>query len=333
MDALIQYGITFALWFQGLGGWLEFPMKGITFLGSEEFFLLALPIIYWCIDARIGLRMGVILLLNGALNSILKLAFFGPRPYWVNPQIKALVSETSFGVPSGHAQIATGLWGMLAAQVGRLWVWGIAIFLILMIGISRLYLGAHFLHDVLLGWLFGALVLWALLRLWNSTAAWVQTKSTGQQVGMAFLLSALLLIGGAIAFGAARNTALPADWAANALAAGAHETPDPISLNSVITSSATLFGLLTGLAWIQPRGGFNAGGNIISRILRLFVGLAGVAILWYGLGAIFPRGEDVVSYLLRYLRYALLGGWISAGGPWAFIRLHLATSARSIVKK
>lgn len=326
MEAIIQAGIAFALWFQGLGGWLEAPMKGFTFLGSEEFFLLGLPVIYWCVDARIGLRMGVILLLNGALNSVLKLAFFGPRPYWVNPQVRALASETSFGVPSGHAQIATGLWGMLASQVKRPWAWAAAIFLILMIGLSRLYLGVHFLHDVLLGWLFGALTLWAVLRLWDSTAAWVQTKSTGQQVGLAFLLSVIMLVAGAIAFGAVRNTPLPPEWTANSLAAGAHEAPAPITFNSVITSAATLFGLLAGLAWMRLRGGFHAGGALMQRILRFVVGLVGVAILWYGLGAIFPRGEEIVAYVLRYLRYALVGGWISAGGPWVFIRLGLANS-------
>lgn len=118
MDVIIQAGIAFAMWFQGLWGWLEIPMKGFTFLGSEEFFLLGLPVLYWCVDARIGLRMGVVLLLNGVVNSVLKLAFFGPRPYWVNPQVKALVSETSFGVPSGHAQMAAGLWGCWLRRSG-----------------------------------------------------------------------------------------------------------------------------------------------------------------------------------------------------------------------
>ena len=329
MDAIIQAGIAFALWFQGLGAWLEIPMKGFTFLGSEEFLLLALPVIYWCVDARIGLRMGVILLLNGVVNSVLKLAFFGPRPYWVNPQVKALVSETSFGVPSGHAQMAAGLWGMLASQVRRPWAWGAAIFLILVIGLSRLYLGVHFLHDVLLGWLLGALVLWALLWLWDSTVAWIQTKSTGQQVGLAFLLSSLMLIAGAIAFGAVRNTPLPPEWTTNALAAGAHELPDPVSLNSVITSAATLFGLLAGLAWMQPRGGFDTTGSLNQRALRFVVGLVGVAILWFGLGAVFPRGEELIAYLFRYLRYTLVGGWVSAGGPWVFIRLGLANARRA----
>lgn len=309
MDAIIQAGITFSLWFQGLGGWLEIPMKGFTFLGSEEFFLLALPVIYWCVDARIGLRMGVILRLNGALNSVFKLAFFGPRPYWVNPQVKALVSETSFGVPSGHAQMAAGLWGMLASQVRRPWAWGAAIFLILMIGLSRLYLGVHFLHDVLLGCLLGALVLWVLLRLWDSTSAWIQTKSTGQQVGLAFLLSTLMLIAGAIAFGAVRNTPLPPAWTTNALAAGAHELPDPVTLNSVITSAATLFGLLAGLAWMQPRGGFGTEG--VAESTRLDSLSAWWAWLSFGLAwALFSRAAKnllPISSVICVMRWSAAG--------------------------
>jgi hypothetical protein len=42
------------------------------------------------------------------------------------------------------------------------------------------------------------------------------------------------------------------------------------------------------------------------------------------LGAVFPRGEELLSYILRYLRYTLVGLWISAGAPYLFLRLRLA---------
>ena len=41
--------------FQSLGGWLAGPMKFFSFLGSEDFFLLALPLVYWCLDAALEL--------------------------------------------------------------------------------------------------------------------------------------------------------------------------------------------------------------------------------------------------------------------------------------
>ena len=60
---------------QNLGAWLEIPMRIFSFLGTEIFYLLILPVLYWCIDANLGLRVGVILLFSGAVNEIFKLAF------------------------------------------------------------------------------------------------------------------------------------------------------------------------------------------------------------------------------------------------------------------
>jgi hypothetical protein len=43
-----------------------------------------------------------------------------------------------------------------------------------------------------------------------------------------------------------------------------------------------------------------------------------------GLGAVFPRQEEIISYSLRFVRYALVGFWVSAGAPWLFFRFKLA---------
>jgi hypothetical protein len=50
----------------------------------------------------------------------------------------------------------------------------------------------------------------------------------------------------------------------------------------------------------------------------------GILILWRGLGAIFPRDENLISYLLRYFRYTLVGLWISAAAPWLFFHFKLS---------
>ena len=148
METILQGGIAFVLAFQALGGWLTLPMKFFTFLGSEECFLFILPALYWSINASLGARLGAILLFNAGLNEIFKLAFHGPRPYWVDGRVKALAVEGSFGIPSGHAQLSVALWGTLAAQAKRPWAWVAAIAVMLMVGLSRIYLGVHFPHDV-----------------------------------------------------------------------------------------------------------------------------------------------------------------------------------------
>ncbi|MCX6067626.1 MAG: phosphatase PAP2 family protein [Chloroflexi bacterium] len=328
METIWNLGITLIVWFQGLGTWLVLPMKLFSFLGSEEFFLVLLPLIYWCVDSNAGLRIGMIVLFSSGLNDILKLALRGPRPYWFSTQVKAFAAETSFGVPSGHAQIATGLWGMAAALLKRGWASVLAVFIILMIGLSRLYLAVHFPHDVLLGWTLGALTLWAFLAWWDSVAAWAKQKSLGQQVGLAFSVSVLMLVFGAIAFGSLRGWVLPAEWLANAQQAGVDALPAPVTLSSTITSAGVLFGMLAGLAWMNSRGGFDSRGGFWSRVIRLLPGLVGILILYLGLGAVFPRGETLLPYVLRYVRYVSIGLWISAGAPWLFQKLNLARKTK-----
>jgi hypothetical protein len=61
MDVLMQNGIHWIVAIQSLGGWLELPMKFFTLLGYENFFFLALPLIYWSVDAGLGLRIALAL--------------------------------------------------------------------------------------------------------------------------------------------------------------------------------------------------------------------------------------------------------------------------------
>jgi len=330
METIWQTGIALILWFQGWGDWLKLPMQLFSFLGSEYFFLVTLPLIYWCINASLGLQIGIIVLISTGINDILKLAFHGPRPYWFSSQVKAFAAESSFGVPSGHSQVAVSLWGLLAAQLKRPWVWGVAVLIILMIGLSRIYLGVHFPHDVLLGWALGALILWAFLSWMDGVVIWVGKKSLGQQVGLAFVVSVLMLVAGALVLGTLRDWSLPAAWLANTQRIGAGFIPAPVTLDSTITPAGVLFGMLAGFAWMNSRGGFCSDGSLWQRLLRLILGSIGILVLYLGLKVVFPEGDAFFSYLLRYVRYSLIGAWITAGAPWVFVRFHLAQKTSTL---
>ncbi|MCL6430805.1 MAG: glycerophosphodiester phosphodiesterase, partial [Anaerolineae bacterium] len=76
-----SWGIAAILSLQSHGG----PALGsffrvVTLLGDERFFLLFLPLIYWCFDKRLGLRLAVLVLLSNTLNLWLKWGFGLPRP-------------------------------------------------------------------------------------------------------------------------------------------------------------------------------------------------------------------------------------------------------------
>jgi len=310
---------------QGLGGWLMAPMEFFSFLGTEQFFLVILPALYWCVSASVGLQVGTILLVNGAVNDAFKLALHGPRPYWYSPLVKPYATETSFGVPSGHAQIATGVWGVMAAGLKKGWAWLAAGIVIFLIGLSRLYLAVHFPHDVLLGWIIGGLLLWLLLRFWSPAAAWFKKLTLVRQVLAAFLASLVLIIIELVPFLGLKLTGWQSPQAWAQYAGGA------VTLSGAFTSAGVLFGLLAGLAWMDRLGGFSSGGPAWKRILRYLLGLLGVLVFYLGLsllfGLIVPDREAMLPYLLRYVRYALVGVWLSLGAPWVFVRLGLAEKA------
>ena len=327
MSPLISFGLSFIMAFQSMGTWLEAPMKFFSFLGSENFILVFLPLIYWSVDAALGIRVGFILFAGATLNQYFKLPMHGPRPYWVSTKVRALASETGFGVPSGHAEIGAGLWGMIAAYYRKTWVWIAAVLLVFFIGLSRLYLGVHFPHDVLVGWILGFLTLWAFVKFWEPVEARVKKMSLWNQIVLAFVVSLAVVLLGVLIFFLSRNFVLPPEWIANAAQAGA-EAPAPFSfsMETLVTSAGTLFGLCVGLAWMARRGGFNASGLLWKRATRFVVGLIGVLVLYAGLKAIFPSGDTFIPYLFRYIRYTAVGFWVSGGAPWTFAKFNLTES-------
>jgi membrane-associated phospholipid phosphatase len=325
MDIFIQNGIDWILAIQSLGSWLELPMEIFTFLGNENFFFLVLPLVYWSVDARVGLQIAFILTTSNYLNAIVKLLFAAPRPYWVSAQVEPLSVEHTFGIPSGHAQNAAALWGVMAAgaqRAGKRWAWVAAGLLIFFIGFSRLYLGMHFLHDVLSGWLLGILLLFAFLRFWDPAVAWLKGTALSQQVMIAFGVSLLMIAIGFLIYAPLSAYTFPVEWTDNALRVG--PVPDPVSVEGILTSAGALFGLAAGAAWIASRGGYETAGPLEKRALRYVIGLIGIVILWYGLGEVFPRGETWIPLVLRYIRYSLVGFWVTAGAPWLFFHFKLA---------
>jgi undecaprenyl-diphosphatase len=87
------------------------------------------------------------------LNVTLKHVFLRTRPHFENP----ILTLTSYGFPSGHTMMATCFYGALGAiaianlknSSWRIGVGLVAGFMILLVGFSRIYLGAHYLSDVL----------------------------------------------------------------------------------------------------------------------------------------------------------------------------------------
>ena len=102
-------------------------------------------------------------------NSLIKALVARERP----DLLEAIASEPGFSFPSGHAALGMVAWGVMAVLVSRsrvprllrLAAISALVVLVLLIGLSRVYLGVHFATDVLAGWTAGAVVVVLYARL------------------------------------------------------------------------------------------------------------------------------------------------------------------------
>jgi membrane-associated phospholipid phosphatase len=327
MQDIFSIGLQIISWLQGLGAWLTPVMQLFTFLGSEQFYLIIAPALLWCIDATLGFRMGLFLMISGMVNTALKVAFHGPRPYWYTTDVKVFSgASNSFGVPSGHSQNSVVVFGTLAERIKTRAAWVIAVILMFMIGISRIYLAVHFPHDVLLGWLFGVILLWLLLRLEKPIVSWLKRHEVGIQLLFIFLFSLFLILLILIAQLSLSGWTLPTVWVNNAhLAFPDEPVITPLSYHNFLPNIGAFFGLAAGWIWISRLGGFTTRDAWYKLILRYILGLVGVLILYIGLGSLITETETFASYVFHYIQYALIGFWISGFAPWVFVRLKLAS--------
>ncbi len=333
MDSASQWGIGIILALQEHSPGLDTLMKFLSFLGTEEFFMILVPFLYWCVSASLGLRLLAVLILSDFTNGLLKWAFHSPRPYWVEPGVKAIAAEASYGLPSGHAQTATVVWGTLARLTRGRWAYPAAAVLVLGISVSRLYLGVHFPGDVLAGWAAGVAVwvvyVWAEPRL----SAWLGPRSLPAQIGAACLLTAVMLGAAAAVGGALAGVADPPGWEAQAAAASppaaGRTATDPRRRDGQFAIMGIAFGAGVGFAVARRGARFDPRGPWPKRLARLAIGLAVLVLLRVGLGAIFPREPEEVAMLFRFVRYAIMGLWAVWLAPLVFVRTGLADEAQS----
>ena len=109
----------------------------------------------------------MLLFISGLINGFLKDYFQDPRPlieFMLDPRI-----GQSYGWPSGHAQIAVTLWGLIAIEFKNNWLTTFCVLMIGLVSFSRIYLGVHDIGDVFAGLLIGTIILtvWQLASIYK----------------------------------------------------------------------------------------------------------------------------------------------------------------------
>jgi len=316
MDA--EFSIILALQEQD---WAIPIMKFASFLGSLEFMLLSMPFLFWCWDAKQGFRVGLMLVTSHGLNAALKIALHSPRPYWIDPDIRAWSTQPSFGMPSGHAQNAVSIWGLTAHFIHKPWAYILAAGACLLIGLSRAYLGVHFPSDVIAGWAIGALLLGSFIWAMPGQEEKIGRMNLKGQMLLAVLASFAIIALYLLGLAGMGGWQMPPVWEANSLAATV-EPIDPFSPVDAFSAAGMMLGICSGYAILKRKGGFLADGPRSCRLVRYLLGMIGVVLIWYGLEEAVQI--EAAGWVLDYTKSMLAGLWVTLGAPLMFIGLGLA---------
>lgn len=160
--------INFILWLQSFRSPLLDAFFTVVNATAEDNFITALAvIIFWCVDPLVGLRFLLPLLFSGYLNTFLKDLFHTPRLTAEQVRFMAVPPDGSYAFPSGHTQNAAVLWSYLAGHYRRWPLIVAAVILIPLVGLSRIYRGAHWPVDVLGGMAIGIGLVWLALTIYR----------------------------------------------------------------------------------------------------------------------------------------------------------------------
>ena len=199
----------------GMGSALTLLMSVFTFFGEEMIAIGVLAFLYWVWDKEAAVFTGTNVLVGTVCNPFLKNFALRRRPYFDNPSIRCLkpvhkgdiydISAQGYSFPSGHSSNSVILFSSLALvhrfvrrtdredmrkgdvlyTKPRVWT-VLAVFLPLLVGLSRVALGVHYPTDVLAGWASGALVVFVM--------SYVQRKVTHRE--RLYLVLAVLFLPG-----------------------------------------------------------------------------------------------------------------------------------------
>ena len=316
-------------WFQGLAGWLDGPMGWLSQLGNPLWFVVIVAGIFWSVDSGVGKRMALFTFAAGSVNEVLKRAFSAPRPFWVSGGVEAVgEGSTAFGMPSGHS-VGALAWLLIAVRAQRRWVWAVTGLVALLIAVSRIYLGAHFPSQVIVGLLVGAVLLAAFVRLEPVFLSWFDRLGLGQRLGVVALVTACLLAAGWVSVAALGDSAVEPEWVANAAGQFDESEPfDPVDGNDVAATVGIFAGTAAGLVLLAHLGGFDSAGTVKARVLRFVVGFVSVVVVLAIIGVVggmlgLDDSEGAGGVVWEFVSTAAVGLTVFFGAPLIFGRLGL----------
>ncbi len=266
----------------------------ITQFGSELIFISVLLLLFWTINKREAIFATYILLFAIVTNYWLKVIIAKERPPVSNWYPGT--DPPNYSTPSGHSQFSATIYGWFAVRIKRWWMLLFAIIITTLVGISRVYLGVHYIEDVLIGWGIGILTVLAFFYLERPVREFLSRyRQEYLLIGVAIVALCMMVI----------TWFLPAPPNDNFGAIG-----------------GTVIGFSLGLALEMRYVNFTlepVNGQKWRLVLRVVLGLLIIIGMMVGLGVFLPS-ENLWLRGLRYTLIALTGTFV---WPAIFNRLNL----------
>jgi membrane-associated phospholipid phosphatase len=146
----------------------------IYYVANFTILIPLFALIYWTLNKQLGQRILFAIVFASCMIFGTKMLLERPRPENAHPElVTAYRPDDSYGIPSGHTGITLAAWGTIAAALKKRRVWAAVLIYIVTVGFFRMYAGAHYPQDVIIGGIIGFITIAMTYNIVPRLIAWL----------------------------------------------------------------------------------------------------------------------------------------------------------------
>lgn len=274
------------IYLQSLGNpFLDILFKAVSNVFSEQVYIFLATLIFWCYSKKTGIRAMYVILFSAFAAILAKNLFGMPRP----SEYLHKIEENEFGFPSGHALLSSSFWGYMGYWTKDRLMVVVGALAILSVSLSRIYLGVHYVGDIVGGIIFGLLVVLVFVKAESGIINRLEKLNRSSKYIVAVSIPVIMLIIASMQRGLMKEQ---------------------------VEIGLVMGGIGVGCLLENERVRFAEAKNNKQRMKRAAIGVAVLGIIYLISSLLFLVNPNFV-----FFKYAALGFASTYIAPWAFTRM------------